>query len=528
MFVRTKVFKNRDGSTRTYLQIVKGERVGGKVRQVVVANLGRLEDLREGGLDRLIEGLARFSRYQWVKDKALKPEAERAKAWGPALIFGRLWGELGLPVILERLLGETAAVSNYPEAIFAMVLNRLCDPASKLRVSEWIQTVYRPEWESLELQHFYRALDFLTEHKAEIETAVYDRASDLFNLQLDLVLWDTTSTYFEGRAAEGLAEYGFSKDKRPDRVQVMVGVLMSRDGFPIAHEVFPGNMVEVETFRQVLAEVRTRFNLGRVILVADRGMVSDKVLREIEGAGLEYIVGVRMRKLRAAGEVLSRAGRYHEVSPNLKVKEVLHEGRRYIVCLNPEEVDRDARVREEALTKLEEKLRSGRTKQLIGNSAFRRYLKLDGAHVSIDPRAVRDEARYDGKYVLRTNSSLAPDEAALAYKSLWQVERAFRELKSGLDLRPVYHWAERRIRGHVMVCFLALVLEMALRRKLATAEAKVRYDDLLQHLTELRAVEIRLGGRGYLTRTQLTGHAPLAFKALGLRPPAHVTEMPRP
>jgi hypothetical protein len=241
MFVRTKVFKNRDGSTRTYLQIVKGERVGGKVRQVVLANLGRLDKLENGALDRLLEGLARFSRYRLVEEKAREPQAGWTKAWGPALVFGRLWEELGLPVILERLLGDTAAVSDYPEAVFAMVLDRLGDPASKLRVSEWIKTVYRPEWERLELQHFYRALDFLTEHKAESETAVYDRASDLFNLKLDLVLWDTTSTYFEGRAAEGLAEFGFSKDKRPDRVQIMVGVLMSRDGFPIAHEVFPGN-----------------------------------------------------------------------------------------------------------------------------------------------------------------------------------------------------------------------------------------------------------------------------------------------
>jgi hypothetical protein len=213
MFVRTKVFKNRDGSTRTYLQIVKGERVGGKVRQVVVANLGRLEELREGGLERLIEGLARFSRHQSVKDKASGPRAAWARAWGPALIFHRLWDELGLPHILKRLLGKTAAVSDYPEAIFAMVLNRLCDPASKLRVSQWIKTVYRPEWERLELHHFYRALDFLTEHKAEIETAVHSRASDLFNFELDLVLWDTTSACFEGRAAEGLAQFGFSKDR---------------------------------------------------------------------------------------------------------------------------------------------------------------------------------------------------------------------------------------------------------------------------------------------------------------------------
>jgi len=197
------------------------------------------------------------------------------------------------------------------------------------------------------------------------------------------------------------------------------------------------------------------------------------------------------------------------------------------VCLNPEQAGHDAKVRKEAVAKLQEKLRSGRTKELIGNSAFRRYLKLDGTRVSINERALDEEARYDGKYVLRTNTTLGPEEAAVSYKSLWQVERAFRELKSGLDLRPVYHWTEKRIRGHVMVCFLALALEMALRRKVAGLEDRVRYEDLLQHLSELKAVEIHLDGRRYLARTELVGHAPPTLRAMGIRPPAHITEIPR-
>jgi len=528
--LRTKVFQNKDGTTRTYLQLVTGERVGNRVRQRVVANLGRLEELQEGAIDRLIEAFMRFSKKQWVWEKARELEARWAKSWGPVLIFRRLWEELGLSGTFERLIGAAGVETDFEEATFAMVLNRLLDPMSKLRVSEWVKTIYRPEWEKLELHHFYRALDFLVEHKAEIEQALYARVWDLFSLNLDLVLWDTTSTYFEGRAAEGFAEFGFSKDKRPDRVQIMIGVLVSRDGFPIAHEVFPGNTAEVDTFRHVMERVRQQFHLGRVILVADRGMVSEKLLREIEGAELEYIVGVRMRKLKAARQVLSRAGRYREVAPNLRVKEVAHRGVRYIVCLNPEEREHDRRVREEAVARLREKLDAGEVKQLIGNSAYRRYLKIDGSGVSIDERVLEEESRYDGKWVLRTNCSLAPDEVAQAYKSLWQVERAFRELKSGLDLRPVYHWTEKRIRGHVMVCFLALVLEMALRRKIKALgkEVEFRYDDLLLDLCQLKAVEIRLDGKCYLARTELTGQAGLAFKALGMRPPLHVQEVPRP
>lgn len=504
-----------------------GERINGKVRQKVLANLGRLEELQDGGeLDRLIEALAKFSRNQWIRQQARQLSAEWAKTWGPILIFGRFWKELGLPSTFQRLIETTEIETDFEEATFAMVLNRVCDPMSKLATREWMKTVYRSEWEELELHHLYRALDFLIDHKEEIEGALYRRVWDLFNLKLDLVLWDTTTTYFEGRAAEGLAEYGYSKDNRPDRVQIMIGVLMSRDGFPIAHEVFPGNTAEVDTFRDVLQKVRQKFALNRVILVADRGMVPEKLLKEIEEAGLEYIVGVKMRKLKAMREILTRGGRYHEVSPELKVKQVVHEGVRYIVCLNVKEREHDHKVREEAVARLKEKLSQGQFKQLIGNSAYRRYIKVDGSRASLDEEALKEEAKYDGKYVLRTNTALSPEEVALSYKVLWQVKRAFRELKSGLDLRPVYHWTEKRIRGHVMVCFLALVLEMALRRKLKELGKEVPYEHLLLDLSQLKAVQLELDGKKYLARTELMGHADLAFKAVGMRPPLHVMEVP--
>jgi len=285
-------------------------------------------------------------------------------------------------------------------------------------------------------------------------------------------------------------------------------------------------MVEVDTVRHVMGKVREQFLLGRVILVADRGMVSEKLLREIEESGLEYIVGVRMRKLKAAQEVLSRPGRYRKVASNLWVKEVLYQGGRYIVCSNPEEKERDRQTREQVVARLKEKLGSGEVKQLIGNSAYRRYLKLEGTKASVAEEVLKEEARYDGKYVLRTNCSLSPEEVAEAYKSLWQVERTFRELKSGLDLRPIYHRTEKRVRGHVMVCFLALVLEMALRRKIKALGEDISYDELLFDLSQLKAVELCVDGCRYLARTELTGRAEVVFRAVGVRPPLHVTEMP--
>ncbi len=525
MFVRTKTFKNKDGSTRTYLQLVTTERVNGKVRQRVVANLGRLEHLQKDTLDRLIQSLARFSKSEWIRREALKLSAQRARSWGPALVFYKLWQDLGLEKIIGELVDNSSLKFDVNEALFAMVLNRLCDPSSKLMMTHWMKTVYRPGWEKLSLYHFYRALDFVALHKKVIEQALFSKVKDLFHLKLDLVLWDATTTYFEGEAARGFAEYGFSKDRRPDRLQIMIGVLTTGDGFPIGHEVFPGNMSEVKSFRRALQKVREEFGLGRVIMVADRGMVSREVLGEIEAEGLEYIVGVKLRRVKVGREVLGRGGRFREVGENLKVKEVWHGGKRYIVCFNPEEAERDKAIREKVLEELKAKLSHGGTKALIRNRIYRRYLKIGKSAVEIDGERIKGEEIYDGKYVLLTNSDLSAEEVALAYKGLWRVERAFRELKSTLELRPVYHWKERRIRGHVMICFLAFLLEAALLRKLSENGEEVGFGELMVDLGELRAVEIEVGGRRYLARTELEGKAYAAFKAVGLRPPGRVVEV---
>lgn len=524
MFTRTKTFKNKDGTTRTYLQIVQTSRTGHKVRQKVMANLGRLEELQEGSLDRLIEGLTRYSFQEWVKLNVLELGARRARQWGPAIVFGHLWQELGLEKIVNRIMGHTQAVSDYTLSTFAMVLNRLCDPRSKRGVDRWVDKVYWPGLEKLQLHHYYRALDYLSGHKDEIEEELFAQIRSLFDLKLDLVFWDTTTTYFEGRGSE-MSEKGYSKDKRPDRQQLVIGVLMTRDGFPVAHQVFPGNLADVDTFRYCIKDIKSRFLIGKVILVADRGMISRKLLTQIEEAGLAYIVGMRMRKVKAMAEVLSRPGRYQKVTENLRVKEVIYQNARYIVCFNPQEAKKDQLSREEMLMTLARKLKGG-PKKLVGNRGFRRFLKIQGAAVTIDPELVSQEARFDGKYVLMTNTALAPSEVAQSYKCLWQVERAFRELKSGLELRPVYHWNDARVQGHIMVCFLALVLETALCRRLKEAGSTFSYLDIMDDLGELRAVEVELNDQKFLARTEMVGDTFEVFKALKIRPPKLIQKMP--
>lgn len=248
-----------------------------------------------------------------------------------------------------------------------MVLNRICDPLSKRAVHQWVKHIHHPAFEHLELQHFYRALDFLIDHKETIENALFAETRNLFNLELDLVFWDTTSTYFEGRGPEELGAHGHSKEHRSDRVQIIVGLLMTREGIPVAHQVFPGNTADINTFRAAIKDVRERFQLRRVIFVGDRGMVSPTLLDELEFAQIEYIVGVKMRRSKAMNAVLKTGGRYKVVKDNLKVKEVWHDIDRYVVCYNPAEAERDRLARADMVARLEAKLKSDGPKALIGH-----------------------------------------------------------------------------------------------------------------------------------------------------------------
>ena len=427
--------------------------------------------------------------------------------------------------MINKLVDRSSIEFNIDAALFAMTLNRLEDPFSKLGVSKWVPTVHYPEFDALELHHYYRSLDWLAEHKDRSEQYLFERVKDLFHLKLDLVFWDTTSTYFEGSGPETLAKYGHSKDHRPDRVQIVIGLLMTQEGIPVAHEIFPGNMNDVKSFARALEIVKNRFSIDKIILVGDRGMVSAPFLEEIDKQGLEYIVGVRMRKIRSMDDVLSRRGRYHEVRQNLKVKEVKHENDRYIVCFNPEEAVYDRQSREQMIKKLDEKLKAGGIKSLVGNSGYRRFLNVSGSEIAIDQETVN--CRRTLRWQVRAEDqqlSAHPGEIALAYKDLWRVERAFREMKSGLDLRPIYHWRDSRVRGHVMICFLAFLLESTFRRRCQEKEIKVPYNDLMLDLKQVRAIELKLNDKRYLLRSSLYGKSYEAFKAVGLRPPSEVTE----
>lgn len=523
MFIRHFIRRNKDGSARVYLYLVRNYMSNGKERQELVAKLGRVDVLQAGGaLDRLIASLSRYSERCWVEVEA-EGRLEQGRAYGPVLVFRRLWEQLGLDRQLAELQGKTEVQFSLEEAAFAMVVHRILDPGSKRATHRWMhKAVYRPEFEALKLHHLYRGLDYLVRGKEEIEQALFARNRDLFSLGVDLVLFDTTLVHFEGRGPEGLATTA-RPGNYPDCVKVLVGLVMTGEGFPVAHHVFPGNTADINAFRSALSDLRQRFPIRRVVMVADRGVVSEELMEELEREGVGYVLGMRMRKAREVkDEVLSRAGRYHEVGENLRVKEVRVGGRRYVVCHNPQEEERDEKEREDIIAHLREKLAEEGAKGLVVPRGLRRFVEVKGAEISLKEEAIREEARYDGKWVLRTNTELPAAEVALAYKSLWQIEQAFRELKSGLEIRPVFLRLEDHVRGHIMVCFLALVMEATLRRMLEAAGSQDSYQEVLEDLAGVLAVRFAARGKAWLWRTELPGVANNAFRAVGVRPPSRV------
>jgi len=531
MFFRAKKSGSKD-YPHEYLQIVESYRDGRTVRQRVIATLGRLDHLKASGqIDGLVKSLARFSESLRVISAARDPKITscKAKMWGPPLVFSRLWEQQRLQQIITSLASARRFHFDMERAIFALALQRLCEPGSDLQGSGWLQTVECAGFEELALQHFYRATGFLHDVRHNLERELFFQDRDLFSQQLDLIFLDTTSTYVYRDEETHYRKRGYSRDRRPDLPQFVLCVAVNTHGWPVSWEIFPGNTADIEVFNQVIAKLRERFQIGRVVIVADRGMISQKAIKDLtehKDSPLDYVLGCRMRRHKeVTEEVLCRTGRYQEVAANLKVKEVRIGDRRYVVCLNPEEANKDAADREAILAKLEEIISQKGSKAVVGNRGYARFLKVAKGGVTINEEAVQADRRLDGKFVLVTNTSLPAAKVATTYKGLWRVERTFRKEKSTLQVRPIYHHRDDTSIGHIVASFLALRLEVDLQARLDKKGVDISWSDLMRDLAQLQAVRMTLDDTPYLVRTDFEGVAYHAFKAAGVRLPSRVNRL---
>jgi hypothetical protein len=541
-------FRKKTSGGRAYLQIVESRREGEAVRQQVIATLGRIDELRESGqLQRLLRSGARFADKAIVLGALDRGEATTisTRRIGPALAFERVWEETGCRGVIERLASQRGHEFSLERAAFLTVLHRLFCGGSDRAADRWREDYRLDGVDELELHHLYRAMAWLGEElpkneqdgakrfgprcvKDVLEEELFACRRDLLTT-LDVVFMDTTSLYFEGAGGQTLGQRGFSKNHRPDLNQMILAVLLDGDGRPVCTEMWPGNTTDVGSLIPAVDRLQRRFRINRVCVAADRGMISAEAIAELEARRLLYVLGVRERTDKLVRELV-----LDDPAPfvpfvlkkprgevDYEAKAVKRAGRRYIVCRNLDQMKKDAADRAAIVAALERQLQKG-DKSLVGNKGYRRFLanpEDDG--FSIDHAKVDEDAKFDGMFVLRTNSNLSPLEAMLVYKQLWTVERAFRTTKSLFETRPIYHKLDETIRGHVACSFLALVLKKELEDRLAAANNGTRasWPAVIADLDSLTETEVEQDGKRFLLRSAPRPLASLALAAIGVAQP---------
>jgi Transposase DDE domain len=551
-------FRIKPSGERRYLQLVENTREGARTVQRVLATLGRVEQLAaDGKLDTLLHSGARLSESAMLlsSHKAGTLDCSASLRIGAPLLFARLWEQSGCGQVIEHLARRRGFGFSLERAVFASVLHRLMVSGSDRACEKWLEAYRIDGAEGLGLHQLYRAMAWLGEELADqsgatraprrikdvIEEQLFAHRRSRFS-DLSVVLFDTTSLTFYGAGGESLGRRGKSKDHRPDLRQVVVGVILDAKGRPICSETWPGNATDVKALLPVVTRLRERFGITRMCVVADRGMISAETMTELEALGLEYILGARERSDREVREVVLADNRptvplviprARGAETDLAVKEVVIGNRRsggklrrYVVCFNPEEAKRDAAARLAILDSLRRKLKEG-DKQLVGNTGYRRFLATPcGGHFAIDPARVAEDARFDGLYVLRTNSTVPFLSVALAYRQLWRVEAIFRTAKSLLESRPIYHQSDAAIAGHLFCSFLALLLRKELDERLVAAGVTAEWADIVRDLDRVEQITVEQGAKRFLLRPQAAGCAGRLFQAVGVALPPLLRQLP--
>ena len=546
MYIRTISRRNKDGSEVRYVQLAHNvwDRKAKCAKAQMIYSFGREDELDKEALKRLARSISRFL----SPEDALKAEAGplaflSSAPLGGAYVLDHLWKELKIDEALEKLLADRRHPTPVERAIFSMVANRALAPSSKLAVEDWVDRVALPGVEEISVHNLYRAMDFLLEAQEEIQREVFFSCANLLNLEVDLIFFDTTSVYFETEEEDedsgdepGLRKRGYSRDKRPDLPQAVVGLAVTREGIPVRCWTWPGNTMDMGVIKEVKDDL-AGWRLSRVVTVTDRGFASEDNLRYLQRGGGHYICGEKMRSGKPVVEAaLASPGRYRKVADNLEVKEItVGEGEarvRYVLARNPERARRDKAEREAIVRSLQEELsRLKETKgkahpkaacALISHRAYGRYLKVGKSGGPIlDRKKIQEDERLDGKYLIRTSDdTLSAEDVALGYKQLSEVEAAFRSLKHTLDIRPVNHRKSDRIKSHVLLCWLALLLIRV---------AENRCDDTWRNLRgELDRMHLGVfsGADGLLKqRTETTPAQRRIFSALDIPEPPLITEI---
>jgi transposase len=559
MYLRTTRRQNKDGSVVEYYQLAHNERhpVTGKPVAKIIHNFGRTDQLDREQLVRLCRSIARvcnltvvdpYSQEQDQLTAAAAPlpgglKIDRTVTLGTVLAIEGLWEKVGLKKTLVDIAKTARSPAVYERALFAMTANRLCDPDSKLGVwDRWLETVYLPSCDQLKLRHMYEAMDLLYQHAAEVEKTVFFHIANLFNLEVDLIFYDTTTASFsvdfeddsERHDNATLRKFGHSKEGTWTP-QVVVALAVTAEGIPVRSWVLPGNTADVSTVETVRSDLRG-WNLGRAMFVADSGMNSEDNRTALARACGKYLLACRMANVtEIKRDVLSKRGRYTVFNDNLQAKEVIvgdgERRKRYILCYNPKEADRQRNHRQQLVELLEAELERHPDKsataqwaiELLASRRFKRYLRITKSkQVRIDRTAIRQAAQYDGKWVIETNDdTISLEDAACGYKGLMVIERCFRSLKrTQIKMTPMYHWLSRRIECHVKICVLALLIE-----RIAERACDMPWHRIRRTLEALQVTKFFNLNHRVTMRNEISNETRNILKKLDIKPPPQVVHL---
>lgn len=512
-----------------YLRLVESYREGCKIKQRVIANLGNLENMQQEKIDSLISGLYR---YTSKKEPSLSNlEANYAKNYGDILAIKKIWDDLEIGKYISRYTDNKRTNFNISSAIFIMVANRLISPKAKISLTRWYKDkvfIVGSENVNYSYQNFYRSMDYLIDIKETLEVDIYGSLINLFNFKLNLVFYDLTSTYFEGDGPDE-ARYGYSRDRRSDRKQILLGLCVTSDGIPIASEVFSGNVADKSTLSDTVSSLQERFDIDKVIFVCDRGMISAKNIKTLKD-NYDYIIAVKKREISATeGLTYNNLASFTKTDyDGLLAKEVTIDGTRYIICHNIEKAADDRTYREGVISKVESDFEDIKLKniekikvkvaEILYKRKAKKYFRLDfssGFKYSLNEKNIKKEEALDGKFILTTNKMDMPTSSVISsYKTLSKVEAAFREIKDFIKIRPIYHYTKKRVRAHVFICVLSYLVEAIMEKKLARLSITTR--SALDKLSDIKIVENILSNHRIRCVTKINRERKKILGALGI------------
>lgn len=539
-----------------YIQIVENYRAGQKIKQRVIHSVGRKDKIDSTRINKLIASLETFSdRLIILRQDNPDLKILWSKQYGLPWLYHQLWRQIGFDDIIKQTFQDRKIEFNLAQSLFCLVLNRLMDPKSELGIDVWKDDIYLDgnPFDKLALQHLYRTLDYLATEKQTIEIKLFERTRNLFNNSVNLVFFDTTSAYFEGtgKHSHELQQFGYSKDHRPDRRQITVGVLLDQQGIPIGCEINSGNTQDSTAIKLLIDKVKTRFNLANIIWVSDSGMAGEDNIKQLHNIEYGFILGARMKNVKELYDKIEDNNFRKEMFAEMKsmpaksvskesaskqkaelryfeFKSTKHDCRHYLIVYNQQEAEREKQTREAVIKKLEYALKQKNgIKKLIKNKKYKSYLKITGeTKIAIDQDKAKKDERYDGLFVLQTDTGLSAEIVIARYKDLYQVEQAFRSMKSALDLRPIYHQKDRRVIAHVFVNFLALYLQITLKTLLT--KQGLSAEDIAQGLSDIKKIEMSrlvLKDHSYHVRTELQGTAHKILSKLNINPGIRIQKL---